>query len=113
MWIITFRELYTMCIPLYVPSFDWLLDVAFSYYQRWSWKEGMPYGERIPGIDSDSGDVWPHPYSPFKLDTLEARSYWLKYTDYGWEGVFHFRSIPELLYLACCGDHESAKRIMF
>merc|ERR1712048_390621 len=76
MWIMTFRELYTMCIPLYVPDFNWLLDVAFSYYQRWSWKEGVPYGERMPGIEGGPDDEWPHPFSPFKLDTLETRAYW-------------------------------------
>ena len=104
LWLVTFRELYAMQLPLFVPDAAWLLDTAFVFYDR---MQNSTLDARLPGADVMDTTV----PSPLRLDR-PAREFWVARTDYAWPGVRHFASVPSLLYLAVRADRSKMKEEM-
>ncbi|CAK9042948.1 unnamed protein product [Durusdinium trenchii] len=93
--LVMFHDLYAMNLPLFLPDLAGLHRVAVTYFARFRMNtahEGQPFSERGPWPSS------PHPFSPFDLEFLEARQYWLHFTEYvRAPAVQHFASLPDLL----------------
>eukprot|EP00928_Gymnodinium_smaydae_P070784 TRINITY_DN54553_c0_g1_i1.p1 TRINITY_DN54553_c0_g1~~TRINITY_DN54553_c0_g1_i1.p1 ORF type:complete len:1204 (-),score=156.88 TRINITY_DN54553_c0_g1_i1:33-3110(-) len=94
--LVMFHDLYAMELPLFLPDRAGLHHVAFSYFSRFrKHMDGeQPWSEIRPGRGES-----PHPYSPFQLEYLEAREYWLGFTEYvRAPHVGRFASLPDLLH---------------
>ncbi|CAJ1356001.1 unnamed protein product [Effrenium voratum] len=108
--LVMFHDIYAMNLPLFLPDLAGLHRVAVTYFARFrmnSAHEGQPFSEHLPGRKST-----PHPFSPFDLEFLEARQYWLRFTEYlRAPAVQHFPSLPGLLLqvLRLDAPHVSAK----
>ncbi|CAK0801857.1 unnamed protein product [Prorocentrum cordatum] len=97
--LVMFHDLYAMELPLFLPDRAGLHRTAFAYFARFFQNvlhAGQPWGEVHPRRGAA-----PHPYSPFELDRLEPREYWLGFTEYvRAPHVVRFGSVPELLLRA-------------
>uniref|UniRef100_A0A7S4R438 Sulfotransferase domain-containing protein n=1 Tax=Alexandrium monilatum TaxID=311494 RepID=A0A7S4R438_9DINO len=95
--LVMFHDLYAMELPLHLPDRAGLHHTAFAYFARFrrtSEFAEQPWSEVRPGRSADS----PHPYSPFALEHLEPRDYWLGFTEYlRAPHVLRFAGLPELL----------------
>jgi len=87
--LVMFHDIYAMNLPLFLPDLAGLHRVAVTYFARFrmnSAHDGQPFSERLVS-------TW-----PFDLEFLEARQYWLHFTEYiRAPAVKHFASLPDLL----------------
>ncbi|CAE6912162.1 unnamed protein product, partial [Symbiodinium sp. CCMP2456] len=94
--LVMFHDLYAMNLPLFLPDLPGLHRVATTYFSRFkmnSAHDEQPFGEQMI-----SGRNSPHRYSPFELEYLEARDYWLQFTEYlRAPAVGRFAGLPDLL----------------
>lgn len=94
--LVMFHDLYAMNLPLFLPDLPGLHRVATTYFSRFkmnSAHDEQPFGEQMI-----SGRNSPHQYSPFQLEYLEARDYWLQFTEYlRAPAVGRFSGLPDLL----------------
>ena len=112
--LVMFHDLYAMNLPLFLPNLAGLHRVAVTYFARFrmnSAHDGQPFSERF--VSTWPASLPSHPFSPFDLEYLEAREYWLHFTEYmRAPAVQHFASLPDLLLQVANLDGKSVSKKM-
>ncbi|CAE8671658.1 unnamed protein product [Polarella glacialis] len=97
--LVMFHDLYAMNLPMFLPDREGLHHVALTYFSRFmknTAHAGQAFAEPMPGRGNP-----PHLFSPFQLEYVEARDYWLGFTEYlRAPSILHFASLPDLLLQA-------------
>ena len=111
-----FVELYSLGIPLFIPSLKFFANIGGLGHDRTSTSE--PYCKKDPGLEKKMRpgfDLSTHLYSPnidFSEDP-EAELYWLQYSDfYDWPHIQHFDDYDHLKELVLQADLQSIHRDM-
>lgn len=78
LYTLRFHDLYAMALPMLLPDKDGLHHRAFAYLARFqkSLAHDTPFDQQRGAPSA------PHPFSPFDVQHLLAREYWLDYTEY-------------------------------
>ncbi|CAJ1397720.1 unnamed protein product [Effrenium voratum] len=103
--LVMFHDLYAMALPLLLPDKAGLHHRAFVYLSRFQKSNLGPFKESL----HQGG----YEFSPFDFEYLEAREYWLDFTEYlTAPEVQHFSSLPDLLLQAVQLDTSRIHRQM-
>ncbi|CAD7924387.1 unnamed protein product [Amoebophrya sp. A25] len=96
--LMAFYEFYSMNMPLFVPSRDMLYRTVYHAEGNLGTTKNIYHvrSPRLAGADAESI----HPYPPFAFEKLDARIYWLEFSDFvRWPGIRQFFHLQELVKL--------------
>merc|ERR1712083_662315 len=109
-------ELYSLGIPIFIPSPKFFLNSGGIGHDRTSTSE--PYCDKDPKLEKKMRPALnfsTHLYSPnidFAEDT-EAEMYWLQYADfYDWPHIQHFDNLEHLKEMLLMADLDSIHQLM-
>ncbi|CAJ1365921.1 unnamed protein product [Effrenium voratum] len=99
-----FYELYSMAVPIFMPSRETMPLYVSQDYSVCPDFEGHRVGHAPQRV---------HPHSPFDTDDWAAMTYWTSFTDYlTMPHVIHFESVPNLITKISGHDLREVSRAM-
>ena len=109
-----FYDLYAMNLPIFLPDHEGLQRLLYNSLYRGKLKDIQQSNVTLTWEDfpPSRGDL-PHPVSPFDVEYLEARHYWLNSSVYlRSPAVMNFASLPDLLLQVAELDGRRVSRQM-